>query len=174
LQNAQVWNSNLIVDEIIGKADISFDKLKENNDTEVDYTLDSGGSIQIKVHYPLTDQETRALKVKLGKPSLLDGIFNEKQNRSEFQAAVSSWRNKGGPSPQHSPGTRTTQINARFTSAPAPAQATVESIGESIFNGVGEALNGNLTGIANGTGSRPSSEANVNANGTDQPTSEDT
>jgi hypothetical protein len=146
-----VWNSNLLIDEIIGKAEIPFDKLKENNDKEVDYTLDTGGSIQIKVHYPLTDQETRALKVKSGKPNLLDGNFDEKTNRTEFQEAVKAWRGNDCPSPKHSPGTRTTRINATrlttsFESAPAPAP-----VGDSVFNILGDGTTTDSGGGGRGT-----------------------
>ena len=80
------------MDELIGKAEIAFEQLKENNDQAMDYTLDTGGSIQLKVHYPLSDAEARARRVKAGQANLLAGSFDEKQNRADFKDAVAAWR----------------------------------------------------------------------------------
>ena len=86
--DVEIWNSNLIADDLIGKASVPLEQVKAVSDQPYEVGLDTGGTITIRFHYPLTEEE----RVAKGAGGLLDGAFDERKSKVEFQAAVASWR----------------------------------------------------------------------------------
>ena len=84
----EVWNANMISDDLIGKASVDLGQVKAVTDTPHEIPLDTGGTVTIRFHYPLTEEE----RIAKGAGGLLDGAFDERKSKVEFQAAVAKWR----------------------------------------------------------------------------------
>eukprot|EP00936_MAST-01D_sp_MAST-1D-sp1_P000841 g841.t1 len=84
----ELWNANMVRDDLIGNARIELALVKQVTDTQYEMGLDTGGTITIQFHYPLSDEQRRAK----GAGKMLDGAFDERKSKSEFQAALKQWR----------------------------------------------------------------------------------